>query len=176
MRALLIGALAGLAGHSGLALSQSLPAALASCRAVADPVARLACYDNIGQPAAPSPVPRAAPATAAMPGAAPAAVAVAATAATPATKPATPADFGLPPVRPPAESDMIDSRISGRFEGWDPGTRLTLTNGQVWEVLDNKRVAYDLNQPAVRVKRGMLGSFFMEIDGVSATPRVRRVK
>ncbi|MDO9095278.1 MAG: hypothetical protein Q8R98_22595 [Rubrivivax sp.] len=176
MRALLVCAFAGLTGLSGAALAQALPAAVAACRHVADPVARLACYDAIGQPAATSPVQRTVPAAVARPEATPAAVAVAPAAAPPAAKPAAPADFGLPPVRPPAESDMVDSRISGRFEGWDPGTRLTLANGQVWEVLDNKRVAYDLNQPAVRVKRGMLGSFFMEIDGVSATPRVRRVK
>jgi len=46
----------------------------------------------------------------------------------------------------------------------------------VWEVLDTKRVSYELDNPTVRIKRGMLGSFFMEIDGVSATPRVRRVQ
>ena len=82
----------------------------------------------------------------------------------------------MPQVRLPSPTEMLESRIAGRFEGWDPGTRLKLANGQVWEVLDTKRVSHELDNPTVRIKRGMLGSFFMEIDGVSATPRVRRVQ
>jgi hypothetical protein len=55
------------------------------------------------------------------------------------------------------------------------GTRLKLENGQVWEVVDASKAAYSLERPAVRVSRGVLGSFFIEIQGVSRTPRVRRV-
>lgn len=170
MRALLLCVFGGLGGISGAVQAQALPAALAACRAQVDPMARLACYDAIGRPAAPALRDQAAasiPAPAATPAAA---------VATPATTALAPADFGLPQVRLPSASEMLESRIAGRFEGWDPGTRLTLANGQVWEVLDTKRVSYDLPSPAVRVKRGMLGSFFIEIDGVTATPRVRRVQ
>ncbi|KPF48787.1 hypothetical protein IP87_09545 [beta proteobacterium AAP121] len=69
----------------------------------------------------------------------------------------------------------MNSRVQGRFEGWQRGTRLRLANGQVWEVVDGTVAVYDLDSPAVTVRRGLLGSYFIEIEGVSATPRVRRV-
>jgi hypothetical protein len=150
-------------------------AALQRCTAMADDVARLACYDaalqrqgaptaQAGQRAAVAPSPAQTPATgdAARPLA--------------ATKPDAPADFGLLRPRPAEEVRVIESRVKGRFEGWANGTRIELVNGQVWEVVDHNRATYDLPAPAVRVRRGMLGSFFLEIEGISATPRVRRIQ
>lgn len=156
---------------------EALLATLNACKAVPEAAARLACYDAaLGRTAAP-PAAVAAPAAVA-PAPAPAAVAVVPRAVAPAAAPAATRaeDFGLNQPRPETVLQQIESRIVGRFEGWEPGTRWALANGQVWEVADNSRAAYELNAPAVRVKRGMLGSFFMEIDGVQATPRVRRVK
>jgi hypothetical protein len=148
----------------GAAQAQSTAAVhaeLAACRALRDVPARVACYDAIPVPAA-TPQPNSMPAPRA--------------AARPAEAAASaPADFGLPP--PIAtQPQAMQSRIAGRFDGWSPGTRLRLDNGQVWEVVDGSRAAYDLNAPAVSVRRGVLGSYFLEIDGVSATPRVRRIQ
>lgn len=149
-----------------------LLATLNACKAVPEAAARLACYDAaLGRTmASPAPAPVVAPAAAPPAAAAPATVAAAAPA------PSRSDDFGLNQPRPETVLQQIESRIAGRFEGWAPGTRIELANGQVWEVIDSGRAAYDLASPAVRIKRGMLGSFFLEIDGVSATPRVRRVK
>lgn len=128
---------------------------LATCRALRDVPARVACYDGIAlpatTPAAAVPSPPAATATAR-------------------------ADFGLPPPPIAAQPQEMQSRIAGRFEGWGPGTRLRLDNGQIWEVVDGSSAAYDMNSPVVNIRRGLLGSFFLEIGGVSATPRVRRVQ
>lgn len=150
-------------GACGGALAQSpadrLVSTLQACMAVPDASARLACYDTALQrkPEGPAASPRA-PAASAAPVAPQA------------------ADFGLARPRPAEEVQVIETRISGRFEGWTAGTRFDLANGQVWEVIDASRAAYDIASPAVRVKRGVLGSFFIEIDGVAATPRVRRIK
>ncbi len=152
----------------------ALPAAAAdgldrlrACAAVRDASARLACYDaemqRLGKVSAPAAAVQAPQA----PTQAPAGAATAA--------PPPPAAFGLPQ-RPEAELQSISSRIAGRFEGWHPGARVTLANGQVWEVIDGTRGVYDLDRPAARVRRGMLGSFFLEVEGVSATPKVRRVQ
>jgi len=139
---------------------------LAQCRALRDVPARVACYDGIAMPAA---LPAAAtPATAS------AAAAVAGSA--PASPAPVAASFGLSVVPAAPARQSIDSRIVGAFEGWSSGTRLRLENGQVWEVVDTTRASYDIKAPAVRIKRGVLGSFFMEVAGVSATPRVRRVE
>ncbi|MEY3271149.1 MAG: hypothetical protein RLZZ341_50 [Pseudomonadota bacterium] len=134
------------------------PDALRRCRALADDAARLACYDAIATPAA-------------------AAAAAAAPAAAPATAPAggpSAARFGLP--EEPSPVDRIESRIAGRFEGWGPRDRIRLANGQVWQVADDSRGAYWLDSPRVVVRRGALGSFLLEIEGVRALVRVRRIE
>ena len=121
-----------------------------------DAAARLACYDAIPlsvAPAAPAPGPAAA--------------------APPA------ASFGLESRPSPAatpEVVSIDNAIDGPFDGWLPRGQLKLANGQVWEVSDGSQAAYDLKSPKVKITRGVSGSFFMAIEGVAQTPRVRRIK
>lgn len=133
---------------------------LRQCRGLADPAQRLACYDAI-------PLPAAAAATPSTPAAA------LATAPKPTPSPSPEQAFGRP--EPADRLERIDSRIEGRFEGWQPGTRLRLANGQVWQVADDSRGAYWLENPRVTVRRGALGSYLLEIDGVRAAVRVRRV-
>jgi hypothetical protein len=43
-------------------------------------------------------------------------------------------------------------------------------------VIDNTSRYLFLDNPAVTVKRGALGSFFLDIEGTNHMPRVRRVK
>lgn len=144
---------------------------LRRCRGLADDRARLACYDALvpaasGSERAPA---AAAPAPAAG-GTAPAAAAGATT--TPAAAPGS--SFGL---RQRTDAvDAIESTIPGRFEGWEPNTRLTLANGQVWQISDGSRGVYWLDNPKVRIRKGVLGSFFLEIEGQNQSPRVRRVQ
>jgi hypothetical protein len=135
-------------------------AALQRCRELRDGPARLACYDAIPLSTAPPapPAPVAAPAAAA---------------------PSPAATFGLESRPNPtalAPLPSIESTIDGRFEGWLPRSQLKLANGQVWEVTDGTQAAYFLNSPKVKITRGVTGSFFMAIDGVAQTPRVRRLK
>ena len=117
-----------------------------------------------------APPPPAAPVAAAA-GAAPAAPAPAATTAAQA---AAEADFGLPASsRGPRE---ITSTLPGLFPGWEPRARLRLANGQVWQVIDGSSAVLYLRDPVVKVQRGALGSFFLEIAGTNVSPRVRRVE
>ena len=154
--------------------------ALAGCRAIKDSAARLACYD--GLPLASTPAARGAPAAGAgkppSPAAPPAAVAPPVVAAPPvAVAPQNdPARFGLPATRQPAPIESIESRVDGHFAGWYPGTRIRLENGQVWQVTDGTSRFADVDRPKVTVKRGALGSFFLDIEGVNPAPRVRRVE
>lgn len=148
------------------------PGALRQCRALADAAARLACYDAIALPAGGAAVP--APAAAAVPAPAPAPVAAPAAAPTAA---ALAARFGLPEERRPADHiERIESRIEGRFEGWAPRSLIRLANGQVWQVTDDSRGAYWLDSPPVVVRRAALGSYMIEIEGVRAHVRVRRLQ
>ena len=145
------------------------------CRGLAADATRLACYDALfGRPGVPAAAAATAPATAvaataARPPTAPAA------AATPSPSPAAAvAAFGLP--QPAAPVDAITSHIPGRFTGWEPNDRITLANGQVWQIADRSRGAYQLDDPKVKVRRGAMGSFFLEIEGQNQAPRVRRVQ
>ncbi len=113
---------------------------------------RVACYDAIALP--------------------PASLAGTASGPSPTTPP--PATLQAPSHA--AEAEFVDSRIVGRIEGWTPATRFTLANGQVWEIADGSQAVYGLQDPGVRISRGLFGSFFIRIEGVSQTPRVRRVR
>ena len=148
------------------AWSKSLEAErLLACRAIAAVAERLACYDAIAVPGAAGEPGRASPPV-------PAQAAVVPAAPEPA------AGFGLPRPRPAEEAATaaIEARVVGAFSGWARGTRISLDNGQVWEVVDQQPGTYRLDAPRVRITRGLLGSFFMAVEGTQQTPRVRRVR
>jgi hypothetical protein len=155
-----------------LALAMAAPAAaqgtasLQACRALTDPAARLACYDAL-------PLPAAAPAPAPAATAAPAAAVPAAPAAAAAT---AQSNFGLEAKAAQDAPDAVDSTIEGRFEGWGSKTRIKLANGQVWEVSDGSQGVLNLSNPKVRVRRGVFGAFYMDIEGTNRSPKVRRVQ
>jgi len=187
-------ALPSLGPGPAFAQSASVEAELRRCRAIADRQARVDCYDTIVVPSAAAAVPAQSVAGAAVApaprapaaGAAPAAPVPVAPAASVAAAPASSGpvaasaaaqqqEFGLlaRPVSTLLQS--IDSHIEGSFDGWVAGARLRLANGQVWEIVDGSSASYQLRDPKVRISRGLLGSFFMAIDGVSQSPRVRRI-
>ena len=158
------------------ALAAAVPAAqaasdesVAACRTIKDSAARLACYDALPLPAAPARAP-AAPALAPVPSATPGGPA----AAPPAQGEA--ARFGLPATTRPQPLEALESHIEGHFSGWYPGTRIRLANGQVWQVTDGSSRFADVDNPKVTVRRGALGSFFLDIDGVNPAPRVKRIE
>lgn len=142
-------------------------AAVQRCRIVADAAARLACYDAIVLPGLGSragwgaPVATPAPAAAPAPGGAAAA--------------APGADFGLEG-RAGDRADSLSSRIVGTVQDFGNGTKFTLENGQVWQIVDSTSGYYNLQSPPVRIDRALLGSFLMTIEGVNQRPRVRRIR
>lgn len=156
------------------------------CRAITDATARLACYDalaeQLAKPAAmphDNAVPVAPTAPAAVDAATPAAgsmqAAAAVTAPTLVAK-QTAADFGLEKQAEKAQIEAIQSRIMGTFRGWEPKSKITLENGQVWQIVDGSRGTYSLESPAVSIERGVFGSFFLKIEGANRSPKVKRLK
>lgn len=64
--------------------------------------------------------------------------------------------------------ETVESTLVGPFLGYNPGTVFTLANGQKWQVVEGsywspKKEANRLRK--VVIKPGVLGSFFMEIEG-----------
>ena len=146
-------------------------AALRTCRQIADPAARLKCYDALRiEPDAPRAVAPAARAPAA-PAAAP----------VPAAK-QPPASFGFEAreaAAAAAASDSIESYIPGHFTGYRVGTLIPLANGQVWRVTDGRPRQFDVHNPKVVIRRAIFGSFYLDIGDRAdnfSSPHVRRVK
>lgn len=169
----------GLALGAGASTADPL-AEMQRCRKITDSLRRIVCYDAITLPAAGE-------STAGPAGGAPLATAPSPTASSPtpraAVQPtASPGrgpdpDFGLPSRPVAAAQDAVETAIAGTFDGWLAGAKFTLANGQVWQVTDGSTAAYDARRdPKVRISRGMLGSYFMQIDGVAQTPRVKRLQ
>lgn len=127
---------------------------LQQCRAMPDPAARLACYDALPLSANPT---------------------TAAAASAPA--PETPAQFGLArEAAPLVDLSSIESTIPGHFDGWYPNRRVRLANGQVWQVADGTTRLYELDNPKVTIRRGMLGAYYLDLSIDNRSIRVRRVE
>jgi len=153
---------------SGAALAND--AAMQRCRGIADSVARLACYDSLTLPSSESKAVRetanqSRPANQLETGALQQAV-----------PKQSPEQFGLEHRASKAELQSIESHIQGNFEGWHPRSKILLANGQVWQINDDSSYMCELNNPKVTIRRGALGSFFLEIEGDNRSPRVKRLQ
>ena len=118
------------------------------CRALPDAASRLACYE-------------------AMPVA--------------GARPAPPAEqrFGIQRVEKKVDDEpqAIRSTVRGRLDGWRHGTQVTLANGQVWRVVDDdEAVLPDRPDPPVRIERGALGAYYLQLEANNNAARVIRVK
>ena len=149
-------------------------ASLPRCRAISDATARLACYDAIVVTANGGGVAKAEA------GAANTTVAQSTRGQPLLAQPAPPrtADqFGLEDrVANKGELDAIESSIPGSFEGWSARSTIRLANGQVWQISDDSARTHYIDNPKVRIRRGALGAFYLEIQGTNASPRVKRVQ
>jgi len=152
--------------------------AFARCRGISDTASRLACYDALPMNVTPA-------ATQAPPIGSPRALAPAATpspsaASRPppvAERPPEAQSFGMENRAPQVELPAtMQSTIPGHFEGWGPKARIKLANGQVWQIADDSTAFFNLDNPRVVIRRGMMGGFFLEVENSNRSPRVRRVQ
>lgn len=74
-------------------------------------------------------------------------------------------------------AEPIESSIAGAFGGFGKGNRFVLANGQEWEQTDNASYAgprkADLK---VKIKPGLAGVWYLQVQGINSQPKVRRVK
>ena len=75
-----------------------------------------------------------------------------------------------------AEEETLESRLTGEFRGWEPRAVFALENGQRWQETGGTTYAGPpLAAPAVRIRAGALGAYWMRIEGVRLEVKVRRV-
>ncbi len=142
-------------------------AALLRCRTIADATARLGCYDALVVSAGSIGAAKAAAG----------ASSVAQPSSVQQTPKQTPSQFGLEEkIASKREIDAIESSIPGSFEGWRAKSNIRLANGQVWQISDDSSRAHYIDNPTVRIRRGALGSFYLEIQGTNISPRVKRLQ
>ena len=124
-------------------------AGLSRCRGIGDPTARLACYD---------------------------ALVLAPTEGKPSQDASQRQEFALPRETNTTALKAIDSHIPGHFQGWRGNTTFRLANGQVWQVSDGSSVFHEIDDPKITIRRGVLGAFYMDIEGTQHSPRVKRLQ
>lgn len=72
----------------------------------------------------------------------------------------------------------ITSRILGEFRGWSNQQRITLENGQVWQINDSTATlaGVKLQDPVVTLSRGAISGWFLQVEGYNVRARVKRIK
>jgi hypothetical protein len=75
------------------------------------------------------------------------------------------------------ERNPINSRIVGRFNGWDGETVFKLENGMIWEqVDDDKFYVKEIENPVVIIDPSMFGRWHLSIEGHDSECRVKRIQ
>jgi hypothetical protein len=121
-------------------------ASILRCRKIADSAQRLECYDAVPVATTSETTPR--------PG---------------------PDNFGLERKKLDGDVEAIESSIAGHFEGWVPNQKIQFANGQVWQISDDSKGFLSFTDPKIKVRRGVFGAFYLEIQGTKRTAAVRSV-
>jgi len=74
------------------------------------------------------------------------------------------------------DSNEINSRISGEFNGWTGDTQFRLENGQIWKQSGNGFLKVSMNNPKVKIEAGTFGGYILSVEGYNSRVKVKRVK
>ncbi|HDS1559033.1 hypothetical protein NJH49_12185 [Stenotrophomonas maltophilia] len=73
--------------------------------------------------------------------------------------------------------EPITGVLQGEFRGFGKGRVYSLDNGQQWEQTDATSISGVRRQsPKVSITPGMLGVWYLKVEGVNTQPKVRRTK
>lgn len=74
-------------------------------------------------------------------------------------------------------NEPISSVLQGEFRGFGKGRIYVLDNGQQWEQTDATSVSGVRKQsPKVSISPGVMGVWYLKVEGVNTQPKVRRTK
>ncbi len=77
----------------------------------------------------------------------------------------------------PDAAEAIVTRLAGDYDGWTGKTVFKLENGQIWQqVSGSERIDDKRSAPAVKIYPGMMGAYWLEIEGVRERVKVKPVK
>lgn len=146
----------------------ALASDLKTCTTIDDAATRLACYDRIAghqsaaaATTAPEPMRAAAPES---------------------TRAATSNPFGAEQLRSTQiakaqDASTMQAHIVGTFDGWEPKSRFKLDNGQTWVVTDERSVyVATMQNPLVTIKKGLFGAYYLHVEGLNSSAKVKRLQ
>jgi len=73
--------------------------------------------------------------------------------------------------------EQFKSRLVGEFTGWSGNTVFRLDNGMVWK--QNKSDSFRtkrIESPMVSIRPGLLGSWWLSVEGFNSSTRVERIE
>jgi len=74
-------------------------------------------------------------------------------------------------------SEPIKATLVGEFNGFGKGRQYTLDNGQVWEQTDDARASgIRKHEPGTQISPGLMGVWYLQVDGLNTRAKVRRTK
>ncbi|MGB3394078.1 MAG: hypothetical protein WA956_07985 [Stenotrophomonas sp.] len=74
-------------------------------------------------------------------------------------------------------NEPIEATLTGEFTGFGKGRQYALDNGQLWEQTDDARVGGVRKQtPKVKITPGLMGVWYLQIEGLNTRAKVRRSK
>ncbi|MCW2068576.1 UNVERIFIED_ORG: hypothetical protein M2420_003955 [Stenotrophomonas maltophilia] len=74
-------------------------------------------------------------------------------------------------------NEPISGVLQGEFRGFGKGRIYVLDNGQQWEQTDTTSISGVRKQsPKVSISPGVMGVWYMKVEGVNTQPKVRRTK
>jgi hypothetical protein len=76
-----------------------------------------------------------------------------------------------------SERETLEAHINGRFTGWFGNSVFTLDNGQEWKQAESgSRSCGNVENPTIKIKPMLMGSWLAYIESCSDSVRVTRVK
>jgi hypothetical protein len=73
--------------------------------------------------------------------------------------------------------DPIEANLVGEFNGFGSRKRYRLDNGQVWEQIDAAKLAgVRLSNPKMHIKPGMMGGWWLRVEGYNTHAKVQRIE
>jgi len=95
----------------------------------------------------------------------------------PEADPRTPEErFGMEKKVLELGGEEMSSTALGEFRFWNQGQRIELDNGQVWEIVNSTNLFHKTTNPRVTIEKGLFSSFYLHIDGVSKSLKVKRIR
>lgn len=73
--------------------------------------------------------------------------------------------------------EPFETRIVGEFDGWTGNTVFELENGMVWRQDESGRRRFQpVQNPVVVIEPGLLGAWYLKVEGRKRRVRVERIK